>query len=145
MSAPRSERPVTGCPFCEIVAGQAGHDLVVLRGERVVGFVAREPAAFGHTVLVPTVHCASLFDAPRGVAADLAEAARTLARHYRDAVGAEGVNLLHASGPAAQQSVPRLHLHLLPRFEGDGLNAWPELAEPDASAAEMAARLRLPT
>ena len=144
MSASRSGRPAAGCAFCGIAAGEAGRDLVVFRSGRVVGFVAHEPAAFGHTVLAPTGHYADLFDAPGDVVADLVSAAQTVAWHYREAVGAEGVNLLHASGRAAQQSVPHLHVHLLPRFEGDGLDAWPELGDPDASAAEMAARLRLP-
>ena len=70
---------------------------------------------------------------------DLFEAARQPARRYREALGAEGVTLLHASGRAAQQSVP--HLHVVPRFEGDGLEAWPALGDVSQTPEAVAAHL----
>ena len=130
------------CAFCELAAGRAGSELVVYRTDRVVAFVPHRPDAPGHVILTPTVHCASLFDAPAAVVADLAEAARQLAVSYRDALGPEGVNVLHASGRAAQQSVPHLHLHLIPRQEGDGLEAWPRLGGAPPSPEAIVARLR---
>ncbi|WP_179271007.1 HIT family protein [Rubricoccus marinus] len=134
----------TPCAFCDIAAGRISADLVVYRTERVVGFVAREPDAFGHTVLAPTVHCADLFDAPVEVACDLTHAVQSLAQHYRETIGMDGFNLLHASGRAAQQSVPHLHVHLIPRFDGDGLEGWPPLGTPDQTAQDMASQLQMP-
>ena len=130
--------------FCDIVAGRTSSELVVYRSRGAVGFVAREPEAFGHTVLAPAAHHADLIDAPAHVVADLMAALQRVARHYRQSVGAEGVNVLHASGGSAQQSVAHLHVHLIPRFPGDGLDAWPDLGGTEVPAAQMASRLRLP-
>lgn len=55
---------------------------------------------------------------------------KILAEHYKSKIGADGINLLHASGTSAQQSIPHFHVHLLPRFENDGVNAWPLVDKP---------------
>ena len=66
-----------------------------------------------------------------------------LARHYREAAGATGTNLLHASGVDGEQSVFHFHFHLLPRFKDDGVHAWPVLPGTDVARADMHAKLRL--
>ena len=72
--------------------------------------------------------------------ADLAGVARQLAVRCRDAPGTEGINLLHASGRPAQQSVP--HLHLLARREEDGLEAWPSMGGTKPALEAVASPLR---
>ena len=136
---------MTGCVFCDIVAGRTSADLVVYRSDGVIAFIAKDPDAFGHTVLAPTAHYADLLDAPPSVVGDLMAVVQRVARHYRDVAGAEGFNVLHASGLPAQQSVAHLHVHLVPRFPSDGLNAWPDLGGSNDTAVEMASRLRAPT
>jgi histidine triad (HIT) family protein len=66
---------------------------------------------------------------PKSVFEKLMGVAHGLARHYRDVLGATGVNILNASGEDAQQSVFHYHLHLLPRYPGDGIDAWPHMPE----------------
>lgn len=54
--------------------------------------------------------------------------AQELARAMRASLGADGVNILNASGRGSQQSVPHLHFHVVPRWDDDGLDAWPSTA-----------------
>ena len=98
---------------------------------------------YGHTVIAPKLHLPDLFCAPAERVNDLFAATQKLALHFRTAIQASGVNLLHASGSAAQQSMPHLHVHLLPRFENDGLNAWPAFPKLRHDKNELLQKLRL--
>jgi diadenosine tetraphosphate (Ap4A) HIT family hydrolase len=60
-------------------------------------------------------------------------------------IGSTGINLLHASGVAAQQSVPHLHIHLIPRFDRDCLDAWPKLKIRQDNKDDLLKKLRLPS
>ena len=76
-------------------------------------------------------------------ALQLAGTVRLICEHYVNRCGFDGVNVLRASGKSAQQSVPHLHFHILPRREGDGVNAWPRLGKDGHNLEEVARRLRL--
>ena len=97
--------------------------------------------AYGHTLVVPKAHCERLWDIDRQDLANLMAAVQELCLRYRSRFGATGFTLLHASGAAAQQSVPHVHLHLLPRFAGDGLDAWPPLPPLQVDRADLMTRL----
>ena len=116
------------CIFCEIITGDA-FGRVVYRDETVIAFFARHPCAKGHTLICPVEHHADMLCMPQTVFENLMGVAHRLARHYRDVLGATGVNILNASGADAQQSVLHHHLHLLPRYPGDGIDAWPRMPE----------------
>jgi histidine triad (HIT) family protein len=90
---------------------------------------------------VPRVHYVSLWDIDPEVVSKLMAVVRELSLKYRSSLGATGFNLLHASGRDAQQSVPHFHLHLLPRFKGDGLDAWPPLPAVQVNRSELMERL----
>ena len=114
------------CVICDLAAGGIPR-WVVHETETVICFLPLELNAYGHTVIAPKAHFANLFDIPFELLCELTEVAKRLAGHYKQVLGATGINLLHASGADAGQSVPHFHLHLLPRFAGDGLTAWPGL------------------
>lgn len=130
------------CPFCRIAHGIAPAD-VVYEDSTVLCFLPSELQAYGHTLVVPKTHYTSLWDIDWGVLAELMEVVRLLSLRYRSSIRATGINLLHASGRSAQQSVPHFHLHLLPRFEGDGLNTWPALPKLHVDRSELVRKLRL--
>jgi histidine triad (HIT) family protein len=83
--------------------------------------------AVGHTVVAPIDHVANMYEATITCLRSLVETVQTVAMRYEHELGATGFNLLHASGADAQQSVDHLHVHLIPRWSNDGLNAWPAL------------------
>ena len=116
---------------------------IVHENEDVICFLPLEVEAFGHIVIAPKAHCADLFSVPADVLACVLAMIQKVALHYQTTIGATGINLLHASGVAAQQSVPHLHFHLIPRFQDDGLDAWPKLPGTQHGKDELLKKLRL--
>ena len=129
------------CVICDLAAGRVPR-WVVHETESVLCFLPLELNAYGHTVIAPKAHFADLFVLPEELLQELIVTAQHLAGHYKLSLNATGVNLLHASGADAGQSVPHFHLHLLPRFSGDGLSAWPELPAVPTDKDALLARLR---
>ncbi|MBB5896648.1 histidine triad (HIT) family protein [Kutzneria kofuensis] len=83
------------------------------------------PIAPGHTLVIPTAHITDIFDAEPSVLAASMVLVRRVADGMRSALGAQGVNILNASGPGSEQSVPHLHFHVIPRWGNDNFTTWP--------------------
>lgn len=131
------------CVFCGIVAGvEPGERLY--EDEYATAFLSIGPATEGHTLVVPREHCADLFDIGAERAAAVMRAAVTVAGMLRSSLGAEGMNLVHASRLTAWQTVFHFHLHLVPRYRIDELTPpWPlDLRTDRATLARVAARIR---
>lgn len=129
------------CAFCRIVAGdQPAHE--VLRDNVAVAFLDTRPLFPGHTLLVPRRHVMTLPDLPGAEVAPLFERVRVLSAAVRDATGAQGSFV--AINNQVSQSVPHLHVHVVPRTKGDGLRGffWPRMRyDDDAHAASVAAAI----
>ncbi|HEY3802739.1 MAG TPA: HIT family protein [Kofleriaceae bacterium] len=130
------------CIFCRIVERSADA-LLIHEDDRTISFLALEPAISGHTVLAPKAHYADVYTIPEDLLSDLMKSCQSHARRWREQVGASGINILHASGLDADQSVGHCHFHLFPRFARDGIRAWPTLARPAQTREEMHAVFRL--
>ena len=110
----------TECPFCLIVAGDAPAR-VVYADDHSIAFLPLNPATPGHTLVVPKEHVADFFALSEASALPLGNAVSKVARAVRSAVSADGMNLITSSGVAAQQTVFHLHIHVVPRMEGDAV------------------------
>ena len=121
---------MSACTFCEIAAGRREADLVLDEPE-ALAFLDRRPVFPGHTLLVPRRHVDSLDDLPPELVAPLFDAARRLSRAVRVDVEADGSFV--AVNNRISQSVPHLHVHILPRRRRDGLRGffWPRLGYED--------------
>jgi histidine triad (HIT) family protein len=128
------------CIFCKIAAGELPATIVD-EDERTVSFMDINPGARGHALVIPRKHFRDLHEIPGDELAACMVASQRLAARQRDALGADGVNLLNACGAAAWQSVFHFHVHVIPRYEGDPLQLpWtpsPGDEEEIASAAEQ--------
>ncbi|MCX5398360.1 HIT family protein [Streptomyces sp. NBC_00102] len=111
------------CVFCALI--QADSARWVARGPVALAFAPLTPIAPGHALVVPASHFADLFDTPPEVLAETMALVRRVADAMRSALGADGVNVLNASGPGSEQSVPHLHFHVIPRWQDDGFSTWP--------------------
>ncbi len=130
------------CVICKLVNDKLP-SWVIYEDDDVICFLPLELEAFGHTLIAPKAHHADLFSVPAEILENIFAVVQKVALHYRKAIGATGVNLLHASGVSAGQSVPHLHFHLIPRFENDGLDAWPSFPETQHNKDELLKELRL--
>lgn len=108
------------CIFCEIIAGRAEVSLVH-EDETVVAWMDLNPVVRGHLLVVPKEHSVGLEDLDVTTGAHLWEVAHELSHTLRRSeLRCEGVNLLLCDGAVAFQTVFHVHLHVIPRHEGDG-------------------------
>jgi histidine triad (HIT) family protein len=130
------------CLFCGIVAGSIPSETID-SDERTVAFMDINPATAGHALVVPRAHSADLLEIGDEDLTAVNLAAQRLARRMKDALGADGINLINACGAAAWQTVFHFHVHVVPRYQDDPLKLpWiPAPGDPDEIAA-TAARLR---
>ena len=130
------------CVICKLVSNELP-SWIIHEDENVICFLPLELEAFGHTVIAPKSHYADLFSVSTKSLNRLFAVIQKVALHYQTALGATGVNLLHASGISAGQSAPHLHFHLVPRFDEDGLNAWPTFPKTQQDKDELLKKLQL--
>jgi histidine triad (HIT) family protein len=130
------------CVFDEIVSGaRPAH--VVLNEPDFLGFLDVRPLFAGHTLVIPRRHTPSVADLEPSLLGPLLDAARRVAAAQRAALEADGT--FFAVNDVVSQSVPHVHVHVVPRRRGDGLRGffWPRTRYPDeAAAAAVAAKLR---
>jgi histidine triad (HIT) family protein len=129
------------CVFCAIVAGEA-QGFVVLDEPDVMAFLDTRPVFKGHVLLVPREHHETLPDLPADQRDGFLEAAQRLAVAVEEGLGAQGSFV--AMNNTVSQSVPHLHLHVVPRTKGDGLRGffWPRTTYADGEADTYAMTLR---
>jgi diadenosine tetraphosphate (Ap4A) HIT family hydrolase len=113
-------QPLSACEFCEIVAGRSPAS-VVYRDEDCIAFMDLRPVTAGHLLVVPIEHATHLADLdPAEGQALFALAQRLTAAIRRSSLKPAGVNWHLADGEAAGQEVFHVHLHVIPRYRGDG-------------------------
>jgi histidine triad (HIT) family protein len=126
------------CIFCAIVAGDIPAR-AVRETDHTVAFLDANPLAPGHTLVVPREHYERLEDVPDDVSETLFAEVHALTSRVEAAVDADGLNVGINDGEAAGQEVPHVHVHIVPRFEGDGGAPVHAVAgeRPDLSEAEL--------
>ena len=112
------------CLFCRIVSGEVPAT-IVYEDDNSLAFLDHRPLFHGHTLLVPRVHVETLGELPASHVGPFFKTAQLLARAIEPALGAEGTFV--AMNNRVSQSVPHLHVHVVPRRKGDGLKGffWP--------------------
>jgi diadenosine tetraphosphate (Ap4A) HIT family hydrolase/protein-tyrosine-phosphatase len=109
-----------GCIFCRILAGDLPASYVY-EDDEVCAFMDIRPITPGHVLVIPRLHAESLTDVPADVSAAMMRAVQGCAEGLRrSGVRMDTFNVFLADGVAAGQEVPHAHLHIIPRYEGDG-------------------------
>ena len=130
------------CAFCSILAGETPA-YVVLDDDVAVGFLDVRPLFPGHVLVVPRGHVETLTDLPADSVGPFFTRVQAVAAAVEEACGAKGTFV--AMNNRVSQSVPHLHVHVVPRTKGDGLKGffWPRTGyEHDDHADETAASIR---
>ncbi len=108
------------CLFCKIVSKQLPAN-TVYEDEKVIAFLDINPLTEGHTLVIPKAHVESVFDISAEDLKHISAVAQKISNKMKETGQTEGVDLVNASGQAADQSVFHFHLHVIPRKSGDGL------------------------
>jgi histidine triad (HIT) family protein len=128
------------CVFCRIAAGEVPAERIA-EDERTIAFLDADPATRGHAIVIPRQHAEGLEVIGAEDLEAVARTAQRIAITLRERLGADGVNLIRARD--ADGAVHHLHLHVIPRYRGDGLRL-PWVSEPgdrdeiEATARELA-------
>jgi histidine triad (HIT) family protein len=123
------------CPFCQIANGGDRNVLVVAEAPEWVAFFPPEPAACGHTLIIPRVHVRDFWALETQLACSLTQAARQVGVAMRRVIEPDGLNLITSAGGAAEQTVFHVHLHVVPRWSSDGFGPiWPDADVTDADS-----------
>src|SRR6266849_5834441 len=119
---------MSDCVFCAIVRGESPSSLTH-EDDTVIAFMDIQPITHGHMLVVPREHAVLMRDF---------KVARRMAALARQTLGASGVNLLVMDGEAAFQDVPHFHVHVIPRYPGDGFSlTFPKAYEHPPGRAEL--------
>lgn len=121
------------CVFCKILDGVIP-SVKLYEDEEFVIILDIGPAAFGHALIIPKNHYANLYEMPEELLGKVMSLARVWGEKLVKALKADGLNLVQNNGLAAGQTVFHYHLHLIPRYEGDGVG---ELWTPGSLSEEQ--------
>ena len=140
-TSPATVVSVLVCLFCDIVAGSSEAE-IVFDDDHCLGFLDIRPVFPGHTLLVPKAHHETLADLPEEAIEPLFKRARLLSKVVPEALGAVGSFV--AMNNVVSQSVPHLHVHIVPRRPKDGLRGffWPRQRYGSGEMAEVGASIR---
>ena len=109
------------CIFCKIANGEIPSRTLYEDGDfRVI--LDLGPATEGHALLLPKEHADNLYELPEEIASRVFVVAKKIARNMKEKLGCDGLNLVQNNGEAAGQTVSHFHLHIIPRYAGDGQN-----------------------
>lgn len=130
------------CIFCRIMAGEIP-SFRLYEDDETVAFMDINPVNPGHALVVHREHHPTLYEIPAEDLGAVVRAAQVVARAVDRTLRPGGLNLLQCNGPAAKQSVMHVHMHVIPRHEGDGLTMNWELVQGDMDAiGKLADRIR---
>ena len=130
------------CIFCDIAAGAAPAHIVYDDGIVFAILSLEQPNPY-KVLVIPHVHVENLFDLDDELAARIFKATVKIARSIRDVSGCPGLNLVQSNGTVGQQDVFHFHLHIVPRFEGDGiLLDWDNTPAPQEKLKQFAGEIR---
>jgi histidine triad (HIT) family protein len=130
------------CIFCRIAQKQVPASLVY-EDEKVVAFLDIRPLNEGHTLVIPKEHYENIFDVPQELIAYLHGITKRVALAVEKATKADGISIIQQNGKAASQEIFHLHVHVIPRYEGQKLPSFSEISEADKEKlSQTAAKIR---
>lgn len=111
------------CLFCKIIAGEIPSTKIYV-DDTVLAFLDIHPTNIGHTLVIPKTHYANIYETPDGTLAHMMMVVKKLSVSIKSAVGADGINIEMNNDSVAGQIIFHTHLHIVPRFSGDGFTHW---------------------
>ena len=116
------------CIFCRIAQKQVPASSVY-EDEKVMAFLDIRPLNEGHTLVIPKAHYENIFDVPQELNAYIHGTTKQIATAVKKAMNTDGISIIQQNGKAANQDIPHLHVHVIPRYEGQKLPSFSETSE----------------
>ena len=130
----------SNCVFCKIIKNK--ESLKIYENEKTICLLDINPISKGHCLVIPKEHFRDIFDIDDEYLKNIISVSKKVSTALKQKLGATGVNILHASGESAQQSVFHFHLHLIPRYKDDGLDTWPKSNYKEKSLEDIYQKLQ---
>ena len=124
------------CIFCKIIKGDIP-SFKIYEDEYTYVFLDIAKDVDGHTLVVPKKHVTNVIDCDEQTLIHVSKTIKKIANYYVEKCGYDGVNILNASGSAAQQTVSHLHFHIIPRKNNDNVDSWPHFTGAKHTLEEM--------
>lgn len=135
------ENSTQNCIFCKIAKGEIPSKKIY-EDEEVLAFLDINPISKGHSLIIPKKHFENIFDIDETYLNKIITTSKRISLSLKRGLNATGINLLHASGKDAQQSVFHFHIHLVPRYKKDKLNTWPESKYKELNFEEIIKKIK---
>ncbi len=130
------------CIFCKIVRKQAPSS-IIYEDETVMVFLDIRPLNMGHTLVIPKAHYVDIFDIPETLLSQVHRVSKQISFAIKKATNADGISIIQQNGKAAGQDIFHLHVHVVPRFEGQKLPHFNDLKEVERTKLdEMAKKIQ---
>ena len=130
------------CVFCKIISGEFS-SRKIFEDEWTMAFLDISKDVDGHILVVPKKHVKYILDCDNVTLSRVMDTVKRVSNHLVENCGYDGVNLLNASDESAQQSVFHLHIHVIPRKNNDGLDAFPKFPGAKFELDEMLEILKI--
>nr|WP_238320663.1 HIT family protein [Limisalsivibrio acetivorans] len=118
--------------FSKIIKGEIPSSKVY-EDEDFIAILDIMPTNLGHVLLIPKEYFENIFDAPESVGSKVYPLLSKLAKAMKEALNCDGINIVQNNGKAAGQEVFHAHIHLIPRYENDGIRFTPQHKEYDST------------
>ena len=127
------------CIFCKIVRKQAPAS-IIYEDEVVMVFLDIRPLNMGHTLVIPKAHYVDIFDIPQDQLSQVHKIAKQVSFAIKKATNADGISIIQQNGKAAGQDIFHIHVHVVPRFEGQKLPHFSDLKEVERAKLDTMAK-----
>jgi len=129
------------CIFCKITKKQAPAS-IIYEDESAIAFLDIRPLNLGHSLVVPKLHYVDIFDIPEDELCNVHKVSKIISPAIKKACNADGISIIQQNGKSAGQDIFHLHVHVVPRFEGQRMPSFSDLKSVErAKLDEMATRI----
>ncbi len=112
---------------------------IIYEDETVMAFLDIRPLNEGHTLVIPKQHYVDIFDTPEEVVTQIYKAAKQVSLAVKKAINSDGITIIQQNGKAAGQDIFHIHVHVVPRFEGQKLPSFSSLKEVERAKLDVTA------
>ena len=130
------------CIFCKIVSDEIP-SLKIYEDNQTMAFLDIAKDVDGHILVIPKKHCKNILDVDDHTLVAVTQTVKKISKHLTEQCGYDGINLLNANEECAGQSVPHFHVHIIPRKNEDGINAWPNFEGATQDIGEVFEKIKI--